>query len=252
MLKVRIIPCLDIKDGKVVKGKGFVDLDDVGSPVQLAQKYNLAGADELCFLDINASFEGRKTTFDIVREVAETCFVPLTVGGGVNSLSDIEHLLKCGADKVSINSSAVKNPNFIELASKTFGSQCITVAIDAKLVDEKYMVFTHGGRNKTNLEAGSWAKTCDSLGCGEILLTSIDSDGNKNGYNLPLISLVRKNTKVPIIASGGVGKLEHFLSGIKAGASGLLAASIFHYNQITISQIKDYLKENNIPTRNNN
>lgn len=242
MLKLRIIPCLDIKDGLVVKGKGFVDLDNVGSPATLSQKYNDAGADELCFLDINASFEGRKTTLNLVQQVAKTCFIPLTVGGGVNDLTDIENLLKSGADKVSINSSAVKNPSFIGQAAQKFGSQCIVVAIDAKLSNGQYKVFIKGGRQETDIILKDWVETAQSLGAGEILLTSIDTDGKKNGYDLQMLKIARNACNLPIIASGGVGKLEDFAAGAVAGASGLLAASIFHYNQFSIGQVKAFLK----------
>lgn len=243
MLKLRIIPCLDIKDGLVVKGKGFVDLDNVGSPINLSQKYNDAGADELCFLDINASFEGRKTTLNLVQQVAKTCFIPLTVGGGVNDLTDIENLLKSGADKVSINSSAVKNPSFIGQAAHKFGSQCIVVAIDAKLSNGQYKVFIKGGRQETDIILKDWVETAQSLGAGEILLTSIDTDGKKNGYDLNMLKIARNACNLPIIASGGVGSLKHFVDGAKAGASGLLAASIFHYNQFSIEQVKAFLKQ---------
>ena len=251
MLKNRIIPCLDVKNGRVVKGINFVELKDAGDPVEQAKIYSEGGADEICFLDITASNENRETIIDIVRKTAKECFVPLTVGGGVRTLQNITDLLLAGADKVSINTAAVKNVDFVKDASKKFGSQCIVVAIDAKKVSEnKWEVFTHGGRNKTGIDVIEYAKKIEYNGAGEILLTSMDKDGTKSGYDVDLLKAITKNTNIPVIASGGVGKLDHLYDGIvKGGASAVLAASIFHYGELTIKDTKEYLKSKNIPVR---
>ena len=251
MLKNRIIPCLDVKDGRVVKGINFVELKDAGDPVEQAKIYNESGADEICFLDITASNENRETIIEIVRKTAKKCFVPLTVGGGIRTIQNITNLLLAGADKVSINTAAVKNVDFVKEASKKFGSQCIVVAIDAKKVsDKKWEVFTHGGRNKTGIDAIDFAKIIEANGAGEILLTSMDKDGTKSGYDINLLNSITKNTNVPVIASGGVGKLDHLYDGIaNGGASAVLAASIFHYGEFTIKESKEYLKSKNIPVR---
>jgi len=251
MLKNRIIPCLDVKDGRVVKGINFVELKDAGDPVEQAKIYNESGADEICFLDITASNENRETIIEIVRKTAKKCFVPLTVGGGIRTIQNITDLLLAGADKVSINTAAVKNVDFVKEASKKFGSQCIVVAIDAKKVsDKKWEVFTHGGRNKTGIDAIDFAKIIEANGAGEILLTSMDKDGTKSGYDINLLNSITKNTNVPVIASGGVGKLDHLYDGIaNGGASAVLAASIFHYGEFTIKESKEYLKSKNIPVR---
>ena len=251
MLKNRIIPCLDVKNGRVVKGINFVDLKDAGDPVEQAKIYSDGGADEICFLDITASNENRDTIIEIVRKTAKECFVPLTVGGGVRTIQNITDLLLAGADKVSINTAAVKNVDFVKDASKKFGSQCIVVAIDAKKVSEnKWEVFTHGGRNKTGIDVIEYAKKIEYNGAGEILLTSMDKDGTKSGYDIDLLKAITKNTNIPVIASGGVGKLDHLYDGIvKGGASAVLAASIFHYGELTIKDTKEYLKSKNIPVR---
>ena len=251
MLKNRIIPCLDVKNGRVVKGINFVELKDAGDPVEQAKIYSDGGADEICFLDITASNENRETIIDIVRKTAKECFVPLTVGGGVRTIQNITDLLLAGADKVSINTAAVKNIEFVKEASKKFGSQCIVVAIDAKKVSEnKWEVFTHGGRNKTGIDVIEYAKKIEYNGAGEILLTSMDKDGTKSGYDIDLLKAITKNTNIPVIASGGVGKLDHLYDGIvKGGASAVLAASIFHYGELTIKDTKEYLKSKNIPVR---
>ena len=251
MLKNRIIPCLDVKNGRVVKGINFIELKDAGDPVEQAKIYSDGGADEICFLDITASNENRDTIIDIVRKTAKECFVPLTVGGGVRTIQNITDLLLAGADKVSINTAAVKNVDFVKDASKKFGSQCIVVAIDAKKVSEnKWEVFTHGGRNKTGIDVIEYAKKIEYNGAGEILLTSMDKDGTKSGYDIDLLKAITKNTNIPVIASGGVGKLDHLYDGIvKGGASAVLAASIFHYGELTIKDTKEYLKSKNIPVR---
>ena len=251
MLKNRIIPCLDVKNGRVVKGINFVELKDAGDPVEQAKIYSDGGADEICFLDITASNENRDIIIDIVRKTAKECFVPLTVGGGVRSIQNITDLLLAGADKVSINTAAVKNVNFVQEASKKFGSQCIVVAIDAKMIsDNKWEVFTHGGRNKTGIDAIKFAKQIEISGAGEILLTSMDKDGTKSGYDLELLQEITKSVNIPVIASGGVGNLDHLYDGIiKGGASAVLAASIFHYGEFTIKQTKEYLKSKNVPVR---
>ena len=251
MLKNRIIPCLDVKDGRVVKGINFVELKDAGDPVEQAKIYSDGGADEICFLDITASNENRDTIIDIVKNTAKECFVPLTVGGGVRTIKNITDLLLAGADKVSINTAAVKNVDFVTEASKKFGSQCIVVAIDAKKVSEnKWEVFTHGGRNKTGIDAVEFAKKNELNGAGEILLTSMDKDGTKSGYDVELLKAITNSTNIPVIASGGAGTLDHLYDGIvKGGASAVLAASIFHYGEFTIKDTKKYLKLKNIPVR---
>ena len=251
MLKKRIIPCLDVKDGRVVKGINFVDLKDAGDPVEQAKIYDKGGADEICFLDIAASSENRKILLDKVSETAKSCFVPLTVGGGISSIEDIKNLLLAGADKVSINTAAVKNHNFIKESSIRFGSQCIVIAIDVKKVsDNKWEVFTHGGRNPTGIDIIKYAKIVENNGAGEILLTSMDRDGTKMGYDIELTKIVSNLVSIPVIASGGVGSLEHLYDGFKLGfASAVLAASIFHYGNYTISDAKKYLSDKNIPIR---
>ncbi len=249
-LKTRIIPCLDVKDGRVVKGVSFENLIDAGDPVLQAKFYYEQGADELCFLDIAASEEDRSTMFDMVKKVAKACFIPFTVGGGVRTIEDFSNLLKCGADKVSINSSAIKNPDLISQAANKFGSQCVVVAIDAKKdSSDKYGVLSHGGKVQTDLDAATWSKLAENLGAGEILLTSIDRDGSKLGYDLELIQKITSVLSIPVIASGGVGTLEHLSDGIKSGASAVLAASIFHFKTFSIKQAKNFLLEKNIPIR---
>lgn len=282
MLKVRIIPCLDIKDGRVVKGVNFVNLRDAGDPVEQAKLYDAQGADELCFLDISASHEGRGTLYDMVTRVAEVCTLPFTVGGGVRELEDIRQLLLAGADKVSINTAAVKRPEFVREAAEKFGSQCIVVAIDARKVEKLssadstsapamsprsgsplrsaagaeqgqqniYEIFTHGGRNPTGLDAVEWARRMESYGAGEILLTSMDRDGTGIGFDVPMTRAIADAVNIPVIASGGVGSLEHFTQGFREGhASALLAASVFHFGQLTIPQVKQALAGNGIPVR---
>jgi cyclase len=251
MLKKRIIPCLDIKNGRVVKGINFVDLVDAGDPSEQAKIYNDNGADEICFLDITASNENRNIILDIVKKTAEKCFVPLTVGGGVRSVKDIGNLLTAGADKVSINTAAVKNKNLVNEAAAEFGSQCIVIAVDAKKVDRnKWEVFTHGGRKPTRIDVFKYVKKMENLGAGEILLTSMDRDGTKKGYDLDLTKKVCEITNIPIIASGGVGNLEHLYQGLKiAKASAVLAASIFHFGEFSIQEAKKYLDSKGIPVR---
>ena len=251
MLKNRIIPCLDVKNGRVVKGINFVELKDAGDPVEQAKIYSEGGADEICFLDITASNENRDTIVEIVKKTAKECFVPLTVGGGVRTIQNITDLLLAGADKVSINTAAVNNIAFVKEASKKFGSQCIVVAIDAKKVsDQKWEVFTHGGRNKTGIDAIKFAKDAETNGAGEILLTSMDKDGTKSGYDIDLLQAVTSSTNIPVIASGGVGTLEHLHDGIvKGGASAVLAASIFHYGEYKIKDAKEYLNSKNVSVR---
>jgi cyclase len=246
-LKIRIIPCLDVKDGRVVKGVNFVDLIDAGDPVEAAAAYDAAGADELCFLDITASHENRDTIFDIVERTAERCFMPLTVGGGVRTVEDIRKLLEAGADKVSINTAAVFNRQFVREASEKFGAQCIVVAIDAKKVSEpgeadRWEIFTHGGRKPTGIDAVAYAKEVVELGAGEILLTSMDRDGTKAGFDIALTRAIADAVPVPVIASGGVGTLDHLVDGVKNGhASAVLAASIFHFGTYTIGEAKAHL-----------
>jgi cyclase len=250
MLAKRIIPCLDVKEGRVVKGTQFVDLRDAGDPVENAIVYDQQGADEIAFLDITASYEKRDILIDIVRKTAEEIFIPLTVGGGVRSLEDIRKLLKAGADKVSINTAAVKDPQFVERASKRFGSQCIVIAIDAKRKEGSWEVYTHGGRTSTEIDAVLWAKKVEAMGAGEILLTSMDRDGTKDGYDIELTRTISEQVGIPVIASGGVGKLEHLYEGLVCGkADAVLAASIFHYREFTISQVKTYLKEKGVVVR---
>ena len=250
MLKNRIIPCLDVKNGRVVKGINFVDLKDAGDPVEQAQIYSDGGADEICFLDITASNENRDTIYDVVEKTSKKCFVPLTVGGGVRSVDDINKLLNCGADKVSINTAAVENTEVVEQSSKKFGSQCIVVAIDAKKNNDKWQLFTHGGRNKTGIDAIKFAKKMEESGAGELLVTSMDRDGTQIGYDLELISNIASKVNIPVIASGGVGNLDHLVDGIKLGkASAVLAASIFHYGKYSIIEAKEYLKSKNVLVR---
>ena len=250
MLKNRIIPCLDVKKGRVVKGINFLDLKDAGDPVEQAKIYSDGGADEICFLDITASNENRNTIYDVVEKTAKKCFVPLTVGGGVRSVEDIKKLLNCGADKVSINTAAVKNPNIIKDSSKKFGSQCIVVAIDAKKKGNSWEIFTHGGQNNSGIKALDFAKQMQDYGAGELLVTSMDKDGTQVGFDISLILEISSNINIPIIASGGVGNLDHLVEGIKLGkASAVLAASIFHYGKYSIKEAKEYLASNNIPVR---
>ncbi len=251
MLSVRVIPCLDVKDGRVVKGINFVDLRDAGDPVEQAKRYDLEGADELCFLDITASHERRDILMDAVRHTAEVCFMPLTVGGGIRTLEDIRQLLLAGADKVSINTAAVRNPDFVAQAATKFGSQCITVAVDAKRVDEnRFEIFTHGGREPTGLEAVSWAERMAALGAGEILLTSMDRDGTRDGYDLALTRAIADAVPVPVVASGGVGGLGDLVAGVREGhASAVLAASIFHFGEASIAEAKETLAAAGVPVR---
>ncbi|MGJ3261572.1 MAG: imidazole glycerol phosphate synthase subunit HisF [Rhodospirillales bacterium] len=250
-LKVRIIPCLDVDRGRVVKGVNFVDLVDAGDPVEQARVYDAAGADELCFLDITASHENRDTIFDVVSRTAEQCFMPLTVGGGVRTTEDIRKLLLAGADKVSINTAAVHNPDFVREAAEKFGTQCIVVAVDAKATGpEKFEIFTHGGRKETGLDAVEWAVRMQDLGAGEILLTSMDRDGTKQGFNLPLTRAVADALTIPVIASGGVGTLDHLVEGVTEGhASAVLAASIFHFGTYTIADAKAHMKKAGVAVR---
>ncbi len=251
MLKARVIPCLDVNDGRVVKGVNFVDLKDAGDPVEAAKAYDAAGADELCFLDITATHEGRGIMLDVVQRTAENCFMPLTVGGGVRTLGDIRALLLAGADKVSINSAAVANRLFVKNAAEKFGSQCIVVAIDAKeIAPGSYEIFTHGGRKATGIDAICFAKEVASLGAGEILLTSMDRDGTGKGFNIPLTKAVADAVNIPVIASGGVGALDHMVEGIRDGhATAVLAASIFHFGTFTIAQTKQAMAQAGIPVR---
>jgi cyclase len=255
MFKVRVIPCLDVKDGRVVKGVNFVDLRDAGDPVEAAIAYDAAGADELCFLDINATHENRGTMMDVVRRTAEACFMPLTVGGGVRTIDDIRALLRAGADKVSINSAAVARREFVKEGAEKFGEQCIVVAIDAKRVSrgggsDRWEIFTHGGRKGTGIDAIEYAQEVVSLGAGEILLTSMDRDGTRQGFDLPLTRAVADSVPVPVIASGGVGNLDHLVDGIREGhATAVLAASIFHFGEFTIRQAKEHMVSRGLPMR---
>ncbi|GBF27507.1 imidazole glycerol phosphate synthase subunit HisF [bacterium MnTg02] len=255
MLKFRVIPCLDVKDGRVVKGVNFVDLRDAGDPVQCATAYDAAGADELCFLDITASHEDRDTIFDVVQETAERCFMPLTVGGGVRTVKDVRKLLEAGADKVSINTAAVSDRNFVAEASEKFGAQCIVVAIDTKKNSGdgeplRWEIFTHGGRKPTGLDAIDFAKEVVALGAGEILLTSMDRDGTREGFDLPLTRAISDAVSVPVIASGGVGSLDHLVDGVtKGGASAVLAASIFHFGDYSIGEAKRHMAANGVSVR---
>ncbi|HEX6727217.1 MAG TPA: imidazole glycerol phosphate synthase subunit HisF [Nitrospira sp.] len=251
MLTKRIIPCLDVKEGRVVKGVSFVNLRDAGDPVEAAVGYDHEGADELCFLDITASHENRKTIIDVVERTAARVFMPVTVGGGVGTLDDIRALLNAGADKVSINTAAVRRPEFVKEAARRFGTQCIVVAIDAKrAAGDRWEVFTHGGRQATGLNAVEWAKRMEQYGTGEILLTSMDQDGRQTGYDLDLTAAVSGTVSIPVIASGGVGTLEHLYDGfVKGKADAVLAASIFHFRTYTISQAKSYLRERGVPVR---
>ncbi|MBP1847214.1 cyclase [Rhizobium petrolearium] len=254
-LKARVIPCLDVKDGRVVKGVNFVDLIDAGDPVEAAKAYDAAGADELCFLDITASSDNRETIFDVVARTAEHCFMPLTVGGGVRGIADIRKLLLAGADKVSINTAAVKNPDFVAEAADKFGNQCIVVAIDAKKVSgegetDRWEVFTHGGRQPTGIDVVEFARKVVDLGAGEILLTSMDRDGTKAGYDVALTRAVADSIRAPVIASGGVGTLDDMVAGIREGhATAVLAASIFHFGTYTVGQAKHYMSEHGIAMR---
>ena len=252
MFKVRVIPCLDVKDGRVVKGVNFVDLRDAGDPVEAAIAYDAAGADELCFLDITATHENRGIMLDVVRRTAEACFMPLTVGGGVRTIEDINTLLRSGADKVSINSAAVARREFVKEAAEKFGEQCIVVAIDAKRPggSDRWEIFTHGGRNSTGIDALEYAREVVSLGAGEILLTSMDRDGTRQGFDIPLTRAIADSVPVPVIASGGVGNLDHLVDGIRDGhATAVLAASIFHFGEFTIRQAKDHMVRAGLPMR---
>lgn len=251
MLAKRIIPCLDVKDGRVVKGIRFLNLQDAGDPVEIAKHYSVEGADEITFLDITASFEERKTMIDVVERTAGEVFVPLTVGGGVRTLEDIRQLLLAGADKVSINTAAVKDPDFVKRAADRFGSQCIVVAIDAKMVSQsKWEVFTHGGRNPTGIDAVEWAQRMEEFGAGELLLTSMDMDGTRAGYDIELIRVVSQSVGVPIIASGGAGNLQHLYEGLTlGGADAALVASIFHYGEYSIREAKEFLKRRGVEIR---
>ncbi|MGH7798535.1 MAG: imidazole glycerol phosphate synthase subunit HisF [Candidatus Binatia bacterium] len=250
MLAKRIIPCLDVKAGRVVKGVNFLDLRDAGDPVEIAQIYDHQGADELCFLDITASHENRGIILDVVARTAEQVFMPLTVGGGINNTDDIRGLLRAGADKVSINTGAVNRPELVRHAAEMFGSQCIVVAIDAKRVGDHWEVFTHGGRNPTGIEAAEWAVRMERFGAGEILLTSMDRDGTKAGYDLELTRRISDRVGIPVIASGGVGNLDHIYEGLtKGGASAALAASIFHFREYSIAECKAYLESRGVTVR---
>ena len=251
MLKKRIIPCLDVNNGRVVKGVNFVDLIDAGNPVEQAKIYDAEGADELCFLDITASSDNRQTLLDTVKKTAENCFIPLTVGGGVRNISDIKNLLHAGADKVSINTTAVINRSFVKEAAEKYGSSTIVIAVDVKKNSQKqWEVFTHGGRNVTGINAIDYCKEIESLGAGEILLTSMDQDGTKSGFDIELLQQITSKLSIPVIASGGVGTLEHFVEGIVlGGANSVLAASVFHFGTFKIQDVKRYLADKNIPVR---
>ena len=249
MVAKRIIPCLDLKDGRVVKGINFVNLKDAGDPVELCTKYAKEGADEITLLDINASWKDRSPSIDTIDKITNNVFVPVTVGGGISTIDDIKNILRAGADKISINSSAVKNPKLIKTGAENFGSQCIVVAIDAKKIDGEYYVFIKGGRENTGWKAIEWAKEVESLGAGEILLTSMETDGTKDGFDLDITEKIAKEVSIPIIASGGAGKLEDFKDAAKVGADGLLAASLFHYEILSILEVKKYLKNEEIEVR---
>lgn len=250
MLKVRIIPCLDVDKGRVVKGVNFVDLIDAGDPVEQAKIYDLAGADEICFLDITASSEERETIFDVISKTAEQCFMPLTVGGGVRCVEDIRKLLLAGADKVTINTAAIHNPDFVKEAALKFGSQCIVVAIDVKRKGDRFEIFTHGGRKETGLEAVAWARRMADYGAGEILLTSMDKDGTRSGFDIELTKEIADDIIIPVIASGGVGTLEHMVEGVRDGnASAVLAASIFHFGDFSIEEAKRYMDAKGVAVR---
>lgn len=251
MLAKRIIPCLDVRDGIVVKGVNFVGIKEVGDPVECAIEYDRQGADEITFLDITATHEGRSTMIDVVRETARNVFVPLTVGGGIRTVDDFRALLRAGADKISVNTAAVRNPGLVSEAAEQFGSQCVVVAIDARRRPEGgFTVVVNGGRIDMGLDAGDWAKTCEQLGAGEILLTSMDTDGCKNGFDLELTRAVTEAVRIPVIASGGCGKLEHFSEVFEqTGADAALAASLFHLRELTVGQVKDHLADKNIPVR---
>jgi len=250
MLKTRIIPCLDVDKGRVVKGVNFVDLVDAGDPVEQAKVYDAAGADELTFLDITASHEDRETIFDVVAQTAEQCFMPVTVGGGVRTVDDIRKLLLAGADKVSINSAAIANPEFVRDAALKFGSQCIVVAVDAKKMGDHFEIFTHGGRKETGIEAIGWAERMAEYGAGEILLTSMDRDGTKSGFDIPLTRAIADAVSIPVIASGGVGTLDHMVEGVTEGhASAVLAASIFHFGTYSIQETKTHMQAAGVPVR---
>ena len=250
MLKTRIIPCLDVDKGRVVKGVNFVDLVDAGDPVEQAKVYDAAGADELTFLDITASHEDRETIFDVVAQTAEQCFMPVTVGGGVRTVDDIRKLLLAGADKVSINSAAIANPEFVRKAALKFGSQCIVVAVDAKKMGDHFEIFTHGGRKETGIEAIGWAERMAEYGAGEILLTSMDRDGTKSGFDIPLTRAIADAVSIPVIASGGVGTLDHMVEGVTEGhASAVLAASIFHFGTYSIQETKAHMQATGVPVR---
>lgn len=250
MLSKRIIPCLDVDAGRVVKGTKFINIRDAGDPVEVAKRYDAEGADEIVFLDITASYQKRNIMLEVVKKTAEQVFMPLTVGGGVRNVEDIRLLLKSGADKVSMNTAAVENPKLVKEASARFGSQCIVVAIDAKRKEPGWRVFTHGGRTPIDLDAIEWAKTVERLGAGEILLTSMDCDGTKNGYDLALTRAISEAVNIPVIASGGAGKLEHFYDAFAKGkADAALAASLFHYKELTIKQVKEYLRKKKVVVR---
>lgn len=252
MLTKRIVPCLDVNMGRVVKGINFVNLKDVGDPVSIAEAYNKEGADEIVFLDITATHEGRKTMIDVVRKTAEKVFIPLTVGGGIRDLEDFKNILRAGADKVSVNSAAIRNPELIKNAADRFGSQCVVVAVDAKMREDKtgWNVVINGGRIDTGLDAVQWAKKAEGLGAGEILLTSMNTDGTKGGYDIMLTKAITEAVNIPVIASGGCGTLEHFYEVFaNSGADAALAASLFHYRELSIKQVKEYLKEKNIEIR---
>lgn len=252
MLTKRIIPCLDVEGGRVVKGVNFVNLKDVGDPVEIAKAYNKEGADEIVFLDITATSDKRETMIDVVRRTAEEVFIPLTVGGGIRTLDDFKNILRAGADKISVNSAAVRDPDFIRRVADKFGSQCVVVAVDARMRDDKtgWNVVIDGGRIDTGLDAVEWAKKVEVLGAGEILLTSMDTDGTKNGYDIPLTDIISRSVNIPIIASGGCGNLRHFYDVFsKTGADAALAASLFHYRELSITEVKQYLKDKNVEVR---